>query len=408
MQPRPHPTDPEAPSARRRRLAASPPVLRGGFRPFFLAGALWAIVVLLLFLCALAGQIILPSRFDAVAWHRHEMLFGYIGAVIAGFLLTAIPNWTGRLPIAGAPLAALVGLWGAARAAVLFSAWVGAPLAILLDTGFLLVLAACCGREVLIARNRNLPVILLVIMFALADGLDHAEALGAPLPAGLGNRLAIALVTMMLGMIGGRIIPSFTRNWLARQPRPGTLPGQPTRFDRIVLLLSAAALLAWTAAPLAAATGWWLVLAGAGQLLRLSRWQGYRTLADPLVAILHLAYLWIPIGLLLMGAAILTDRVMPSAALHALTAGAMASMTLAVMTRATRGHTGRPLLADATTRMVYALVLLAGILRVAAPLLPLPTMAVMQLAALAWCGAFGLFLLHDGPMLCRPRADGQP
>ncbi|GAM01836.1 NnrS family protein [Sphingomonas parapaucimobilis] len=408
MQLRLHPADPDAPSARRRRLTASPPLLRGGFRPFFLAGALWAVIVLLLFLCALAGQITLPSRFDPVTWHRHEMLFGYIGAVIAAFLLTAIPNWTGRLPISGAPLAALVGLWAAARGAILFSAWVSAPLAALLGTGFLLALAACCGREVLIARNRNLPMIALVLLLALADGLDHAEALGVALPAGLGYRLAIALVTTMLGLIGGRIIPSFTRNWLARQPQPGRLPGQPTRFDQLVLLLSAAAMLAWTAAPSAAATGWLLLLAGAGQLLRLCRWQGYRTLADPLVAMLHLAYLWIPTGLLLMGAAILTDRILPSAALHALTAGAMASMTLAVMTRATRGHTGRPLLADAATTAAYALILAAGILRVTAQLLPLPYMAAMQLAALAWFGAFGLFLLRYGPMLWRPRVDSKP
>ncbi|MFA5966852.1 MAG: NnrS family protein, partial [Sphingomonas sp.] len=163
-------------SIRRARLAASPALFRGSFRPFFLGGALWALVVLVLFICALSATITLPTAFDTIAWHRHEMLFGYLGAVIAGFLLTAIPNWTGRLPIAGAPLAALAGLWLAGRIAILCSALVGAPLAAVLDVGFLLTLALVAGREVLAAHNRNLPVVGMVLLLAVANGLDHAEA----------------------------------------------------------------------------------------------------------------------------------------------------------------------------------------------------------------------------------------
>lgn len=394
-------------SIRRARLAASPALFRGSFRPFFLGGAIWALVVLILFVCALSGVLTLPTSFDIIGWHRHEMLFGYLGAVIAGFLLTAIPNWTGRLPIAGAPLAALTGLWLAGRIAILCSAVVGQPVAAVLDVGFLLTLAFVAGREVLVARNRNLPVVALVLLLAVANGLDHAEAMGAPLPAGLGYRLAVGLIVMMIGLIGGRIIPSFTRNWLAKQGASAALPGQPTRFDMAVLAVTALALIAWVVAPDAVASGYALLLAGAAQALRLARWQGWRAMREPIVLILHVAYLWIPLGLALLGLSIVTEAVQASAALHALTAGAMAGMTLAVMTRATRGHTGRDLVAGPLTVALYVLITLAAAIRVAAPVLPIDYLAAIHLAALAWIGAFVLFIVAYGPMLALPRADGK-
>jgi uncharacterized protein involved in response to NO len=398
----------DASSLRRARLAASPALLRGGFRPFFLGGALWALVVLALFVTALRGAITLPTAFDLVTWHRHEMLFGYLGAVIAGFLLTAIPNWTGRLPIAGAQLAALVGLWVAGRIAILCSAWIGPPVAAALDVGFLLVLAFVAGREVLVARNSNLPVVGLVVILAVANGLDHAEAMGVGLPTGLGYRLAIGLIVMMIGLIGGRIIPSFTCNWLKKQNAPIRLPAQPTSFDTATLALTALALIAWAVAPGFVLSGVMLLLAGMAQAARLLRWQGIRAAREPIVAILHIAYLWIPIGLLLLGMSITTGRFSQSAALHALTAGAMGGMTLAVMTRATRGHTGRDLTAGPATVAIYVLITLAAAIRVASPLLPIDYMAAIDLASIAWIGAFALFLIVYGPMLALPRPDGKP
>ena len=394
-------------SQRRARLAASPPLLRGGFRPFFLGGALWALAVIVLFILGLSGTATLPSALDLIGWHRHEMLFGYLGAVIAGFLLTAIPNWTGRLPIAGAPLAALAGLWLAARLAVLCSAIVGMPVAAALDVGFLLALAFVGAREVLAAKNRNLPVVAMVVLLALADGLDSAEAMGAPLPAGIGSRLAIALIVTMIGLIGGRIVPSFTRNWLAKQGAQRALPAQPTRFDLAVLALTAVALIAWTLMPGARSSGFALLLAGGAQAVRLARWQGYRAGREPIVLILHIAYLWVPIGLALLGLSILTSSVQASAALHALTAGAMAGMTIAVMTRATLGHTGRELVASPLTVALYLLVTLAAAVRVAAPLLPIDYLTAIHVAAAAWIAAFALFLLAYGPMLLSPRVDGK-
>ena len=212
---------------RQARMNAAPAFLRGGFRPFFFAGAAWAVIALSIWLFVLATGDMLPSTFDPLAWHRHEMLFGFVGAVVAGFLLTAIPNWTGQLPIAGVPLAALASFWLLGRLAVLFSSVVGGLLAAVLDAGFYVVLALIAAREVLQANNRNLPVVGIVLLFGLANALDHAGALGAPISVDLAWQLAIALITILISLIGGRIVPSFTRNYLAKQGVREGLPTQP-------------------------------------------------------------------------------------------------------------------------------------------------------------------------------------
>lgn len=388
---------------RRARMAASPPFLRGGFRPFFFGGAAWAVVALVLWLTALAGGATLPSLFEPLAWHRHEMLFGFVGAVVAGFLLTAIPNWTGRLPIAGPPLAGLFGLWLAARLAVLFSAQTGAGTAALLDIGFYLVLAALAAREVLAAKNRNVPIVGLVLLFGAANAADHAGAAGLLADPDLGIRAAIALVVLMISLVGGRIVPSFTRNWMAKQGMSGRLPTQPGRFDLGVIAASAVALIGWIAAPEARATGVLLLAAGLLQAARLSRWGGLRAARDPLVLVLHVGYFWLPVGLLLLGASLLGAAVPRSAAIHALTAGAMGTMILAVMTRATLGHTGRALKASPQTVFLYGLVTLGAALRVSAPLGLFDYTIGMEASAVAWAGAFLLFLAVYGPILFRPR-----
>lgn len=398
----------KAEDERHRRLMRLPPLLRGGFRPFFLGGALWASVVVVLWLLALAGRIELPTRFDPLAWHRHEMLFGYLGAVIAGFLMTAIPNWTGRLPIAGGRLAALAGLWLTARLAVLFSAVTGAPLAFLLDVGFLATLAFVAAREVIAAKNRNLPVVLATSLFALAAALDHAEALGISMTQGLGWRLGFAIVLLLVSLIGGRIIPSFTRNWLAKQGQEKRLPTQPDRFDIVVVALTGVSLLVWAALPEGSLTGALLLVAGILQVVRLARWSGLRTWREPLVFILHLSYAWLPLGLLLLGGSNFIWCIPVSAALHAMSAGAMASMTLAVMTRATLGHTGRALHADGPTRAIYALVTAGAALRFAAPMLPVDYMLATGAAGALWCGAFVTFVFAYGPKLVGARPDGRP
>jgi uncharacterized protein involved in response to NO len=393
---------------RKARMAASPPVLRGGFRPFFLVGALWAVIALGLWLSALLGGLELPSAFDPLAWHRHEMLFGFVGAMVAGFLLTAIPNWTGRLPIAGWPLATLVGLWLAGRLAVLWSGAIGLGAAALLDVGFYAAMAFVGAREILAAKNRNLPLVAMILLFGAANATDYAAVSGLLADGEAGFRAGIALVTVMISVIGGRIIPSFTRNWLAKQRLEQGLPGQPNRFDLAVIVFTALALLGWVLAPGAALTGAALLAAGALQLVRLARWGGWRTVSDPLLLVLHVGYLWVPAGLALLGWSVLDPAIPRTAAVHALTAGAMATMILAVTTRATLGHTGRELRAGPATTASYALVTLGALLRLAASLGWVGYQAGLELAGALWAGAFVLFLAAYGPILFAPRRDAKP
>ena len=397
----------EASIDRRARLHALPPVLRAGFRPFFFLGPLWALAVVVLWICALAGQIELPTAFDALAWHRHEMLFGFLGAVIAGFLLTAIPNWTGRLPIAGWRLAMLVSLWIAARLAILFSATLGGITAMLIEAAFLVTLAGACAREVLVARNRNIPVVGVTLLFAIAATIDHLENLGIMSTDHLGWRSGVSLVLILITLIGGRIIPSFTANWLTKQGQ-GRLPGQASTFDYLTILTTAFALGCWAfqVAPSLAAS--LLFTAGVLQLARLARWGGLRTRSEPLVFVLHISYAWLPIGLVLLGLSIVDVDVSGTAGVHALTAGAMASMVLSVMTRATLGHTGRELRAGPGTVLIYVLVTAGASLRVGAPFLPFDYLQMIKFAGALWGSAFLMFLILYGPKLLGPRPDGRP
>lgn len=387
-------------------MAAAHPFFRGGFRPFFFGGAAWAVIALTLWICSLAGEISLPTALDPLAWHRHEMLFGFVGAVIGGFLLTAVPNWTGRLPIAGRPLGVLFALWLAARMALLFSAVTWLWLAAILDVGVFLVLGLVAAREVLEANNRNVPVVGMVLLFGLADLLDYLGTSGTiPFPD-LGWQLAIAIVVLLISLIGGRIIPSFTRNWMIKRGMKAGLPGQPDRFDKFVIAATAVAMLLWLTGPDETPIGIVVLAAAVLQAVRWARWSGYRTFADPLVLILHAGYFWIPVGLALLGLS-LAGLVPRSAAIHALTAGAMATMILAVMTRASLGHTARELKANAATVTIYLFVTAGALLRVAASLRLIDYYGGIESAGLAWGAAFLLFLLAYARVLWTPRL-GEP
>jgi len=391
---------------RRRRWAATIPFLRGGFRPFFFGAATWAVIAIALWLCSLASVIVLPTRFDPVAWHRHEMLFGFVGAAVSGFLLTAIPNWTGRLPIAGRPLLSLFGMWAAARLAVLCSSMLGLWPAAILDVGLFVTLSLLAAREVLASNNRNVPVVGVVLLFGIADGADYAGAAGI-ISADLGWRGAIALIIILISLIGGRIIPSFTRNWMTKQGMKRGLPTQPQSLDLLVIASTALALLLWLAFPENRLTGVALLLASAAQLLRLSRWGGARTFADPLVVILHIGYAWVPVGLLLLGLSVAGFDVPRSAGIHALTAGAMTTMILAVMTRASLGHTGRELKAPRLTTIAYGCVTGGAVLRVAASLGIGGYGIMLDVAGTLWAASLILFLIDYTPVLWRPRLGEQ-
>jgi uncharacterized protein involved in response to NO len=295
-----------------------------------------------------------------------------------------------------------VALWGSARVALLFSALTGIWLAAILDVGFFLVLGGLAAREVLEANNRNLPVVGMVLLLGAADAVDYLAATDTIPSPDLGWEAAISIVVLLISLIGGRIIPSFTRNWMAKRGITTNLPTQPGRFDMFVIGATAIGLFAWLAGPSETSMGLLLVAAAALQLVRWARWRGYKSFSDPLVLVLHVAYAWIPVGLALLGLS-LAGLVPRSAAIHALTAGAMATMILAVMTRASLGHTARALKANSATAIAYLLVTLGAFLRVAASLGLIAYRSGIDVAALAWGGAFLLFLLSYAPVLFRPR-----
>jgi uncharacterized protein involved in response to NO len=380
----------------RRRDYAGPVLFSYGFRPFFLAAGLWSALGILLWLPLYAGGWVMPTAFAPRDWHVHEMIYGYASAAIAGFLLTAVPNWTGRLPVNGAPLAALSALWLAGRVAIFVSAEIGAAAAAAIDLAFLTTLAAVIGREIVAGRNwRNLKVLVVLGVLLTGNATFHWESIrfGA---ADYGNRIAVAAVIMMIMVVGGRIVPSFTRNWLSRRG-PGRLPAPFGRFDMACMAVAAAALAAWVIAESHPVTGALLVAAGLMQAVRLGRWAGDRTAADRLVLILHIGFAFVPVGFVLTGLATLWPEVPPSAGIHAWTAGAIGIMTLAVMTRATLGHTGQALAASPGTQAVYLFAILAALLRICAVFHP--AMLLLDLAGVAWVCAFGGFVVLYGPLL---------
>lgn len=389
------------PALARRRNYAGPALFSYGFRPFFLGGAIWASLAMLLWLPLYVGDVSLPTAMSPIDWHVHEMLFGYVPAIVAGFLLTAIPNWTGRLPVNGLSLAGLAALWLAGRVAIFLSAEIGAWTAAAIDLSFLLCFALLALREILAGRNwRNLRVLTILGVLFAGNAVFHYEAIEFG-HADYGARMGIGAAVLMIALIGGRIVPSFTSNWINRE-NPGRLPKSFSRFDAISLGSAAVALIVWIVAPEHAFTGALLMLAGLLHGARLARWAGDRTLSDRLVLILHVGYAFVPIGFLLVGAALLWPAEFPaSVGIHAWTAGAIGIMTLAVMTRASLGHTGQPLKASATTQVIYFLVIAAALLRMAAPWSA--GVGFLHLAALAWAAAFAGFAVTFGSLLVRAR-----
>ena len=295
---------------------AVPAFVTQAFRPFFLAAAIWSAGSLALWIATLAGGVILPSRFDPLSWHIHEMLFGFAMAAIAGFLLTAIPNWTGRLPVASGNLALLGCCWLLGRVACLVSAALPAALAIAADLSFPAILIAVVTREIVAGRNwRNLPMIAPVTLLGLANLLMHLEAAGLSVPAGLGWRLALAAMIILISVVGGRIVPSFTRNWLAKRGA-AKVPGAHSRLDTAALFMLHAGLVAWALFPTLPPIGLLLLAGAALNLWRLLRWRGWATVTEPLLLTLHVGYGWLVAGVALLGTAIVTAEMPLSAGIH--------------------------------------------------------------------------------------------
>jgi uncharacterized protein involved in response to NO len=378
-----------------------PALLSYGFRPFFLFGAIYAGLGVLAWLPMFNGELELWTDFSPIDWHVHEMLYGYLPAVVTGFLLTAIPNWTGRLPIQGIPLLMLVSVWLAGRVAVTFSAETGWLLAAIVDASFLALVVAATAREIVVGKNwRNLRVVGLVTFLLVGNVAFHVEA-HVKGTAEYGARIGIAAIVLLIVVIGGRIVPSFTRNWLARE-NPGRLPAPFARFDVVAIGVTAVALVLWTVRPTGKLTAAALAIAGVINIVRLARWAGDRTCRDRLVLILHVGYAFVPFGFLLASAAAL-DVVVTSAGIHAWTVGAAGTMTLAVMTRASLGHTGNALIASPMTQTIYTAVVVAGLARICASLEPGWSDALLHVTAFAWCVAFFGFAFSFGPVLAGGR-----
>lgn len=387
------------------RAWTGPALFSYGFRPFFLFGAVHAALMVGFWVPWYLGFIRLPIAFPPVVWHSHELLFGYVPAIMAGFLLTAVPNWTGRPPIVGWPLIALFALWLLGRAGVALSSISSPTIVATFSLAFLLALFAVLAREIVAAKNwRNLKLLAGIGVLTLAQALFHYEIWRYG-RATYGDHLALAAALTMIIIVGGRIVPSFTGNWL-KQNNPGALPASPDLFDRIAAIVGVTALLAWVGAPYVPAAhmgiAGLLLIAGLLHMMRQIRWRPERTLAEPLVAVLHLGYAFVPLGFLLAAYALSTgERPAATAGTHAWTVGAIGLMTLAVMTRAIRGHTGHPLTAPFGTIVIYALMATAAATRITAALLPETAFVVLSLSGAAWVGAFVLFASLYGPMLLR-------
>jgi uncharacterized protein involved in response to NO len=379
-------------------------LLSGAFRPFFIAMAGYGVIAMGLWIAVLqgAGPGTLPP--NVTAWHGHEMLVGFGFAALAGFVLTAVAAWTGRPPVSGAPLLGILLAWALGRSGMLFAGVLGPQWAAVLDSLFPLLLAAALTHEVVAARNvRNWGVAAVVWWLAAANLLYHAGATGLlPLAANAeqaGLLLMLHGLALLLTLIGGRIVPAFTTNWLRRRGEV-RLPRTSARLDRMTLAVTGFCGLYASILPHSSLTGLLALIAAALHTLRLSGWRGLAVLQEPLLLVLHLGYLWLPCGYLLLAAVAFGWGVAPASAVHAFAVGAIGLTMLALATRVPLGHSGLPLRASAATVAAYLLLTVAALLRVTNAWGP-AYYPLLYAAASAWALALLTYLLVYTPMLLR-------
>ncbi|HJV59815.1 MAG TPA: NnrS family protein [Albitalea sp.] len=377
------------------------PLLRLGFRPFYLGAAVFAALAVPLWVAVFLGRVTLALAVPPVLWHAHEMLFGFALAVIVGFLLTAGKAWTGLPTPRGGFLGALAALWVAARVAALV-----APYAVyaVLDLVLLPVVAAVFVDVLVRARNRrNLPLAMILVLLSLANLVFHLAVMGTiELPAVDALYAALALIVMIECVIAGRVIPAFTTN-----ATPGLVLRARPRLEAATLAVTAIALASWVFLPPSRFSSLAFAVAAALHLHRQWRWQPWVTRKRPILWILQAAYAWIPIGFVLLALA-QAGLIVTSAGVHALAVGATGGLIIGMITRTARGHTGRPLKASRPEVLAYALVLGAALVRVLPPLVaPQLLPHALVCAAVAWCAAFAIYLFIYAPWLVTTRADGK-
>lgn len=388
------------------------PLWRLAFRPLFLFGALFSLLAMLVWGGFWHGAILLEPVGGMIWWHQHEMLFGFVAAIVSGFLLTAVQNWTGQPSIKGWPLLGLVGLWLAGRLLLAFSQALGNLdpwLIALVDLAFLPIVALVMARLVIRAKQwRNLIFLPVLTLLFVANALMHAGVLRGD--GGLirqGAYLAVLLISLLMVILGGRVIPFFTSLRLKRQK-----PQPISALERLaigsvgalvlIVLLAVVGLIVPTIVTAVVA-----LVAGAANLLRLMRWEGWRAAHEPLLWGLHASYGFVALGLLMLGLAHL-ELLPATLAIHALTVGGMSSMILAMISRVSLGHTGRPIETLPGIGLALGLMLAAAFFRALVPALwPQVTHWMLSLSILLWCLAYAVFLLLYTKPLLSARADGK-
>lgn len=384
-----------------------PPVLSLGFRTFYLLAAIFAVLAVPFWLLSYSGVLQAGAYLQGIFWHSHEMVFGFAIAVMTGFLLTAVRNWTGLPTSTGLALAAMAALWLAGRVLII----TGPPmLADIADIAFIPVLAIVIAAPIIRSRNqRNYKIIALLVLIALVHVVYHLASLG-PLPAWLAYTsviTAIDLISILFALVAGRVIPAFTRNAIAGSDPKQLVWLEFLSFGSLILIVTARVGSDWFSIPALLPTTL-LVVAAVSHSFRLALWQPQLTVRDPLLWMMPVAYSWLPIALFLRalaGHAIVSQGVW----IHALTTGAISGLMLAMMMRSSLGHTGRPLVASEQDMTAFLLLQLAAIVRVIAGLFGTGLyQAVVVASGVLWMLAFGIFLRRYLPMLVQPRIDGRP
>lgn len=385
------------------------PLLAYSFRPFFLLTGLYGALVIAGWIAVLLGGLPLPVGWSPVHWHSHEMLFGMVSAAISGFLLTAMCNWTGATPLRNGGLLALVLLWLAGRIAMWTAGWLPAGMAAVIDLLFLPVLGIYALR-VLIRHNnrRNLVLGAILLLLTLANLLMHAGFLQRNLQwLQWGENMAFNLITLMMAVIAGRITPAFSANWLRAKGGPAERILISPPLDRAVLIATALLVPADFVSGLPVVTGTLALAVAALHAVRLGLWRGWLVAGEPLLWILHVAYLWIVLALILKGLGAF-ELVPPSVWQHALGVGGIGTLIIGVMTRVGLGHTGRPLRLPPLVIGLYGAILLAAVIRILTALQWFDYRLGLMLAATGWIIAFAGFSVLYWPILSRPRPDGRP
>ena len=392
-------------------MSTPSPLLSYGFRPFFLLAGILAVLGMTQWLLAINGHPWPANALLSTFWHAHEMGLGFGGAVMAGFILTAGANWTGRPPIRGPLLGCLVISWLCGRAAMMFSGLLPAPVTMLLDLLFPVLFGLLATREIVGARNRrNYGVLAIVWALTVFTSLYHVagiglvgEESGADMQR-IVTRLFVYLLAVLITVLGGRVIPGFTGSWL-RMRGESRLPGARAWLESCIVPLTVAAGISQSLMPESLLTAGLCISTGAAHLLRLSGWRGLATAAEPLLLVLHVAYAWLGLGFLLLGLSAAGLPLPETAALHALTVGGIGGVILSMMTRVALGHTGRPLHAARIIQLAYVLLGFSAIVRAFGPLSATGIALAYTGSGLLWIAAFSLFVWHYAPMLTRPRAD---